>query len=144
MWDFSCATFHNCFCKFVAILYMDSVFELRYILFLALLWFPENPLRKKELRRFHWTDQRSFQWNTTVFVYKIITIISLSVLLKLSPLARCGLSRQRCLRPVQFLGNFLRRKIMSSFISSSAQNLFIFASLGCSYFIFASLGCSYW
>ena len=41
----------------------------------------------------------------------------------LSPHAR------RRLRPVKFLGKLLRQKIMSSFISSLTQNLFIFALL---------------
>ena len=44
----------------------------------------------------------------------------------LSPPARRLRLRQR---PVKFLGKLLRQKIMSSFISSLAQNLFIFAVL---------------
>ena len=35
--------------------------------------------------------------------------------------------RRRRLRPVKFWGKLLRQKIMSSFISSLAQNLFMFA-----------------
>ena len=37
--------------------------------------------------------------------------------------------QRRRLRPVKFWGKLLRQKIMSSFISSLAQNLFIFAVL---------------
>ena len=44
----------------------------------------------------------------------------------LSPPAR---RRRLRLRPVKFWGKLLRQKIMSSFISSSTQNLFIFAPL---------------
>ena len=44
----------------------------------------------------------------------------------LSPPARRRRLRQR---PVKFWGKLLRQKIMSSFISSLAQNLFIFAVL---------------
>ena len=46
----------------------------------------------------------------------------------LSPPARRQ-HRRRRLRPVKFWGKFLRQKIMSSFISSLTQNLFIFALL---------------
>ena len=47
----------------------------------------------------------------------------------LSPPARRRRHRQRRLRPVKFWEKLLRQKIMSSFISSLAQNLFIFAVL---------------
>ena len=52
----------------------------------------------------------------------------------LSPPARRRRLRQRLhlrlrQRPVKFWGKLLRQKIMSSFISSLAQNLFIFAVL---------------
>ena len=50
----------------------------------------------------------------------------------LSPPARRRRLRQRLRlrqRPVKFWGKLLRQKIMSSFISSFAQNLFIFAVL---------------
>ena len=46
----------------------------------------------------------------------------------LSPPARRRRLRLRQ-RPVKFWGKLLRQKIMSSFISSLAQNLFIFAVL---------------
>ena len=45
------------------------------------------------------------------------------------PAPRRRRRRRRRLRPVKFWGKLLRQKIMSSFISSLAQNLFIFAVL---------------
>ena len=45
------------------------------------------------------------------------------------PARRRRLHLRLRLRPVKFWGKLLRQKIMSSFISSLAQNLFIFAVL---------------
>ena len=74
-----------------------------------------------------------------VFFVRLLTIVLLARLFikteeVLSPPARrrrrrCRRRQRRRLRPVKFWGKLLRQKIMSSFISNLAQNLFIFAVL---------------